>query len=180
MTVIIRERIFGFSGYLIGYLLSAVVMLAEGEAALSRAAYRWTTVAISIVIVVVPVGLVIAPRIVGSLEARVTGRLTRTLLVLGRGFDLGSVKDIVVCAALSLAAWLCWVGAVLSLSRGLDVELPWSVLAAIATVSELIRFIPISFQGIGLREASFALLVGAAGGSQSSRFPRLGWLLIFS
>ena len=44
------------------------------------------------------------------------------------------------------------------------------MVGAIAVLTELIRFVPISFQGIGLREGSFALFVGLAGGEPEAGF----------
>jgi hypothetical protein len=45
----------------------------------------------------------------------------------------------------------------------LGLPIPWPVLLVIVTSVELVRFVPVTIQGIGVREGAFATLAGAFG-----------------
>jgi hypothetical protein len=48
--------------------------------------------------------------------------------------------------------------------------IPWLVLALVASTVEVIRFVPLSIQGIGVREGAFALLLAGFGYSHETSF----------
>jgi hypothetical protein len=52
----------------------------------------------------------------------------------------------------------------------LNLGLPIALLAMIVSLTEIIRLVPISFQGIGVREGVFSALAGLAGSSPASGF----------
>ena len=60
--------------------------------------------------------------------------------------------------------------AVIASRMGLTV--PLVLLAAVVSLTELVRLIPVSFQGIGIREGAFSALIGMAGGS-----PEIGFIV---
>jgi hypothetical protein len=72
--------------------------------------------------------------------------------------------------ALSVCAVAAWIFAALPLasSAGLDIGIP--ALAAAVILTEFARLLPISVQGIGVREATFSALVAQMGGDASAGF----------
>jgi uncharacterized membrane protein YbhN (UPF0104 family) len=70
----------------------------------------------------------------------------------------------------SLAALALWLMAVHFVATRLGLEIPWAVLLVVVTTVELVRFIPVTIQGIGLREAAFATLCGAFGYAHETGF----------
>jgi uncharacterized protein (TIRG00374 family) len=72
--------------------------------------------------------------------------------------------------ALSLLATFLWLATVECVAAGLRAEVPWLPLGLIVVLVELIRFLPISIQGIGVREGAYAWLFGAAGLSPEAGF----------
>lgn len=72
--------------------------------------------------------------------------------------------------ALSLLATSLWIATVGCVAAGLRTPVPWLPLGSIVVLVELIRFLPISIQGIGVREGAYAWLFGAAGLSPEAGF----------
>ncbi|HMK96337.1 MAG TPA: lysylphosphatidylglycerol synthase transmembrane domain-containing protein [Acidimicrobiales bacterium] len=168
VALIVRERTFGLGGYALGYLVAACAAVALGRGFRSDA-FVWSTVAI---VVFATAGLAIvvaAPRFLAAYETK-RQRLDAIARAAKHGLDLGSAVDISICSALSMLAWSSWIAAVLCLAGPLRLGAPWAALASIATLTEFIRFVPITFQGIGVREVSFAGLVRLAGGTEPHGF----------
>ena len=63
---------------------------------------------------------------------------------------------------LSLLAWASWAATVLTIGSNLNLNLPIATVAMIVSLTEIIRLVPISFQGIGIREGAFFNLIGLA------------------
>ncbi|MEO0248899.1 MAG: hypothetical protein ABIN58_05020, partial [candidate division WOR-3 bacterium] len=57
---------------------------------------------------------------------------------------------------------------IIALDLGLDVS--WSALGTVAILVELIRLVPITLQGVGVREGSFAYLFKSLGESPETGF----------
>lgn len=71
---------------------------------------------------------------------------------------------------LSVAAVFLWITSVYIVALDLNCLLPWSVVGIIAILVELLRFIPMTVQGIGLREGAYAYLFHLFGYSPESGF----------
>ena len=83
--------------------------------------------------------------------------------------ELVSVKGRGRSFFLTIAAIAVWIGSNKVIANGVGMELPMLHLAVVATLVELIRFIPVTAQGIGLREGAFAFLCASLGyGSEES------------
>lgn len=54
-------------------------------------------------------------------------------------------------------SWSGYFGAVIALTAGLGCEVPWLATITVASVAAISAALPISFQGVGTREAAFAL-----------------------
>jgi hypothetical protein len=59
---------------------------------------------------------------------------------------------------LSLLGVVTWVLAVAVVAKGLGLDVPFAVLGVVATLVEFARWLPISIQGIGVREGLYASL----------------------
>lgn len=71
---------------------------------------------------------------------------------------------------LSILALGLWLLTVRWVAVGLRIQVPWLPLASIVVLVELVRFLPISIQGIGVREGAYAWLFSAAGLSPEDGF----------
>lgn len=71
---------------------------------------------------------------------------------------------------LSLIGIVCWTLAIALLADSLDSLMPLAVIGMIGILSDLLRQIPISVQGLGVREGVFAWLFATAGGSAEIGF----------
>ncbi len=59
----------------------------------------------------------------------------------------------------SFLGFLFWTGAIYLICQELNISLDFVNLLIVAAFVEIIRFVPLTFQGIGIREPSFALLL---------------------
>jgi hypothetical protein len=64
---------------------------------------------------------------------------------------------------ISIGFILMWVLSIKVVATGFGLNVPFLHLAAVATMVEILRLIPLTIQGIGLREGAFAFLLGALG-----------------
>lgn len=158
---VIWERLYGLAGYLTGCLIAFALCLRLG-----RVGHEEVFAAVAAASLVGLGGLLVLALVAGQLArlpfpARLAW-LQRWVVGTAR---VGPGRCAVRCLALSLAGWGLWCVAAVVLGRSLRLELPVPVVALVATLTELIRFVPVSFQGLGVREAAFAGLVQLAGGS---------------
>jgi glycosyltransferase 2 family protein len=71
---------------------------------------------------------------------------------------------------LSAAGLTLWICALYVIARNLDLDLDWLSLGAVAILVELLRILPVSIQGIGVREAGFAYLGSMLGAHAETGF----------
>jgi hypothetical protein len=98
------------------------------------------------------------------------GRVARQLWNFRRGIRLIVTRNLWVLGMFSVLAWILWVAAVVVVASRVNLALPTLLLAMIVSLTEIFRLIPVSLQGIGIREGVFSMLVGLAGGSPESGF----------
>lgn len=90
-------------------------------------------------------------------------RLHKALALLVQAMAVRPLNRTVPLCVLSLAASLAWLYSISYVAKSLAVPIPFSGIIVVFTLVELIRFIPISVQGIGMREGACAALFGALG-----------------
>lgn len=73
--------------------------------------------------------------------------------------NLLSVKSSLKLLALSVVGMLIWVESIKLITDGVGLSIPFVHIAAAATLVEVIRIVPLTVQGIGVREGSFAYLL---------------------
>jgi uncharacterized protein (TIRG00374 family) len=166
------ERILGLCSFLLGYLISLAAQAAidmHTTAQLPR----------SLLYPAVPVAAALAAMAMLPLVRHLHYRLpllSRHPRLLGqlrnfqRGAQLAITRNLGVLGILSVLAWVLWVATVAVVASQLDLGLPVTLLAMIVSVTEIIRLIPLSFQGIGIREGVFSALVGLAGSAPATGF----------
>lgn len=71
---------------------------------------------------------------------------------------------------LSFAALAIWIAAVNVVATSLGLGLTLTMLGMVVILTELVRLVPISFQGIGVRELTFAFLAHLAGAEMETGF----------
>lgn len=165
---LLRERVLGLLGYLIGLALSVAIWATTGDGV------PQLFVVAGAVALAGAVAVMVVPRLLPALGRIPAVRrwtfATRALRFAESSLGLGPLRPALGLLALSLLSWLAWVGAVLVVAADLDLGLEIAAVAAVACVSELVRLLPITFQGIGVRESTFAALSVTAGGTAAEGF----------
>lgn len=116
-----------------------------------------------------PLLIAIAPlarRRIGSWEGRV-GSTALALIGAQQRWSMASLWGSIV---LALLAGLAWLGAAFSVLQPLDGTLTFPRLGLTAIITEMSRILPISLQGIGVREVTFAWLAEGLGASYEAAF----------
>jgi uncharacterized protein (TIRG00374 family) len=97
-------------------------------------------------------------------------RVARLMGELRQAAGVFSRRDLVRIAGISVVTTAMWILVVDCVAVRLGVHLPWTAIGAITILTELIRLVPVTLQGVGLRESSFAYFVGLFGGSPEAGF----------
>lgn len=171
LAAVTVERILGLGSFLAGYLLALAAHMAitRGEARHLPGLLLYPAPPALLVLLV----MVLLPRFrldpflpMRFRSGRIGGRL--------HDFELGARMAISAnlwrLGGLSLLAWVSWAATVLTIGSNLNLNLPIATVAMIVSLTEIIRLVPISFQGIGIREGAFSVLIGLAGGSPATGF----------
>lgn len=171
VVTVLKERILGVLSFSIGMLV-LVGILAAGSTTLTAPvqSYLWTS---SVTAVAILLGVAVLPRLLNLLQSSPLARFRRAGAVidgLRNAVAFGGVRRFAFLIATSLAALGFWFAVVAGLAVDLGVELPLILVGTIMIVTELIRLVPTSFQGIGVREGTFAVLFGLSGGNPEDGF----------
>ncbi len=172
LVAVLRERVIGLLCFCSFYLI--FLGLSWGLVASLAPPYDDYAILSAVAVFTVLMGIAVGPMVVDFLHKRAglgaVPWLDRTAAGVRAAMSFESVGEFLVLLGFSLAAMGTWILAVNLVAFDVGLGLPLAVVGAIAVLTELIRFVPISFQGIGLREGSFALFVGLAGGEPEAGF----------
>ena len=153
VALLVRERLLGLASMLTGLVAGALAMLATpghpqqwlvSSLALGAAVGLAALLLLSPIVERVPVPEPWRAHLRAALAIRTPARDAALL-------------------GWSLAALALWLVAVHFVATRLGLDIPWAALLVVVTTVELVRVIPVTIQGIGLREAAFATLCGAFG-----------------
>ena len=173
-TALVRERFLGLFSFLSGYLICLGALWFFDSATLGGAGKIFLHAGVFIMIGTV--ALVLSSPLLAFLAGWSRDRPLRWLTAAFSSFSEAARIDSPVgfgkLLALSLLALSGWFLTVWVIARGLGLELHWAHLGAIVILVELLRLIPVSIQGIGVREGSYAYLFGA-----SFQTPEVGFIL---
>lgn len=159
-----RERLVGLQAYLTGYLVFwAVYVLSGGERSL-------VIDLLAAAIAIAQVGLWGLPVIIGYGRSRgwfeSWGNVKAVVDIFWRAARYRSAREFMELVLLSIVALAIWCIAILYLANVMEIQIQPVALGIVVVLAELIRLIPVSVQGIGLREGAYAYvftLLGASG-----------------
>lgn len=164
LLALLRERLAGLYSYLTGYLVfwvGYIVVTAQRSLVLDLLAGA---------ILIVQVGLWGMPVLLGSIRRRgwfVTCRRIKVVMdTCWRASRFKSIREFLSLFILSMTALGIWYATILYLADVMEIKIEPAALGIVVVLAELIRLLPISIQGIGLREGAYAYvftLVGASG-----------------
>ena len=177
VMALLRERLFGLLSFLAGYVVCLAAYRIADPAGFARLDPIYSLALLPVLVGIA--GLTAgAPFMRWVLEwswVVARPRFKQGLEDLARAMVLHSPLNFLGLLGLSLLALAAWIAAVVIIAADLGVALSIPLIGAIAVLTELVRLVPISLQGIGLREGSFSVLVGLAGGSPESGFVLGAW-----
>jgi glycosyltransferase 2 family protein len=173
VAAVVRERFLGLAVYLFAY----VVLLGLAWREFSAVAHFWTSLPFLLLVACIAALALLA----GPAQA-VLAVFARRPWVAARARWLQAAEflrfsmifrnwgEFARLVALSAAGTALWVAVVALVSSRLGVGLGWAAIGAVAIAAELIRMIPVTLQGIGLREGAFAYLFQLLGQSAEAGF----------
>lgn len=172
LAILLRERLLGLFTYFLGYLLCLAILFSTHWELAVRS--QTMLAGLGILLCLVCVALVFLGPMSSWLAARkwLESRLwlRRLLELVNQAVSLGPVSDLSKLLALSMIGLGVWVMVVLVVALNLGIDLPWYTLSMIVILVEILRLIPVSAQGIGVREGAYAYLFQALGQSSENGF----------
>lgn len=164
VLALFRERLVGLHSYLLGYLIFWLGYVAVG----GQRSLVLDLLAGAIFIV--QAGLWGLPVLLGRVRRygwfAVRSRTKAIIDACWRASRFKSMWEFLSLFFLSMVALGIWYVAVLYLANVMGIEIAPAALGIVVVLAELIRLLPVSVQGIGLREGAYAYvftLVGASG-----------------
>ena len=173
VAVLLRERLLGFSMYLLT-VVGAFLFLKACYPALYLP-WGGPLGLASLAAATILAGVISAPALLSWLIALFLrwhwpARFMRILGFLRTALHFPTIRTFVLTSGLTILGIFLWVVSIVVLAREIAPDIPWPVLALAAAAIEIIRFLPISIQGIGIREGGFSLLIASLGYSSESGF----------
>ena len=166
---VMLERLLGLVSQMLVYCLAIAVFTMGHDNVDIAPPFVLTAIIFGAVICVVLVTCVLLqfvdvpnPRWLGPRAGEMFATLVRAVSLPGR--------KLAFLAAFSVIPVVTWIFAVQSLTISLPLDVALSAAAMCIILTEFIRLVPSSFQGIGVREGGFALLVTMFGGYAQGAF----------
>lgn len=164
LLALFRERLLGLHSYLFGYLMFWLGYVAIGGPR------SLVLDLLAGAIFVAQVGMWGLPVLLGRIRRLGWFAARRSVKVVmdvcWRASRFKSMGELVTLFFLSMVALCIWYVAVLYLANVMEIKIAPVALGIVVVLAELIRLLPVSVQGIGLREGAYAYvftLVGASG-----------------
>jgi glycosyltransferase 2 family protein len=170
VSLLLQEKVFILLGYFISLVLTVVAIPFAGLT-LSRD-QQIVLAAIGISAALGTVLILVLHPLLGFLERRrlFSGRLARLFAGLQGVASLGGARRLVALTGLSLLSVLAWLCAVDAIAATAGQTLPFLLLWLIAVLADIARWMPLSLQGIGVREAAFATMFLFFGANSAQGF----------
>jgi uncharacterized membrane protein YbhN (UPF0104 family) len=174
LALIVQERMVGLVIYLMLFLLGALVFeltdLGSGLPSVAGAGVHLLELGFGAILGL----LLVLPRLLGAAE-RMTRRFglaisSVTLEAIHQGCSVWSIRALLPVLFLSLIGAAGWCLMVLLIARDLGIDIQVPAILMICTMAELLRLIPLTVQGIGVREGTFAMAFVLVGQSAESGF----------
>ena len=166
-SLVILERLIGIGGYALIFLLCYAMAGRDGSAAAVFSA----SASVFALVSALPIVTLLLTRLVAShTHLWIGARIPVTLKAMLGGLVGVRPTRAAMVMGVSTLGTTTWLACVSVLVNATGVGLALAVVGMIAIVTEFSRLLPISVQGIGVREATFAFLAGQAGGSSEAAF----------
>lgn len=173
VVALAKERLLGLLIYLIAYLVCLPGLLNRFGQSDPYQGNVFIYAGAAILLAVI--GFLVAPHAVlpslmQSEKVKARPWLFATLRHVRDAMRFDSWRNFLWLMACSAVSVILWIVAVQVVASGLGMRIPLSVLGAIVVLTELVRFVPVTIQGIGLREGTFAYLFASLGESAEAGF----------
>jgi uncharacterized membrane protein YbhN (UPF0104 family) len=184
LAVIVQERMVGLASYAMLFLVGALVFeltdQGSGWGTATRAGLHLLELGFGTtlgLLLVLPRLLRVADGMARRFGLAISAEL---LEAVHHACSLYSVRSLLPVLILSMIGIAGWCLMVLLIANDLGTLIPLSAILMICTTAELVRLVPLTIQGIGVREGTFALAFVLAGQSAESGFAvgALAYLLI--
>lgn len=166
LKLLLRERILGLYGYVIVFVIAyALIVISRDGGAVSADNPYLYGLAVAAVVFALPF---LARPLGGRMAAAVRILIGKQRSPGLEGWvdalaGLLSPRGTLWPMVLTFVGILLWVLSIQIIAGGFGLVVPALQLAAVATLVELIRLVPVTVQGIGLREGAFAYLLSFFG-----------------
>ncbi|EON13586.1 lysylphosphatidylglycerol synthase transmembrane domain-containing protein [Pandoraea sp. SD6-2] len=173
VKLLLRERIIGFYGYILVFSIAYTYLLVQSG---FRTAWVENPYVYGAMIAIVALGLPIVAKpllhcTITILHSFKGGRrfiaFERWISVV---FGLLTTTGALPMLGITFLGIFSWIATIQVIAHGFGFSVSWAQLAAVATLVELIRLIPVTVQGVGLREGVFAYLLGYWGYSHENSY----------
>lgn len=163
VRLLIRERLIGLYGCLFVFALAWAWLRLSAHSALPMP-FSWG-LALTLAAFAMPMAAGLSGALMKKAGRRIIGanRFPRLESWIDTLANLFSVKDSARLIVLSVIGMLIWVASIKLVTVGFGLSIPFVHLAAVATLVEVVRLVPLTVQGIGVREGVFAYLLGTLG-----------------
>jgi len=160
ITLLIQERILGLYGYLVLYLLAWSGLPGSWQFDLASP-FTWGAL-IAMAAIFAPLIAIPVIRLVhGSFPASLRhGKLAKAVSIADNSIALLSSFSSLKLLAITLVSTALWIVAIKTVAVGMHIPVSFGHLAAVGTLAEIMRMIPLTVQGVGVREGVFAYLLG--------------------
>lgn len=170
--LLLRERILGLYGFMITFLI-AVAALGYKQPSLFASARPFALGTIlAMLVLLLPLYIGILKRFVEKalLFFQMPKISASWLTVSGRINEAVTFKESGLFLMMTLLALGLWVVAIQIIAVEMGLKISLLELMAVATLVEIIRLVPVTIQGIGLREGVFAYLLSSMGYDASETY----------
>ena len=173
VMAIVKERLCGVVAHLLAYLVCLTVLLSSGRPPMYLQGDLFLAMGGLALTVMVGVAIVQSPFLafvqdLAWVSTREPVRLGLAYLKTAVRFQ--SVAEFVSLLGYSVVGIMVWALTMLIIAFDLRIDINWPALGTVVILTELLRLVPITFQGIGIREGAFAYLFQLLGVSPESGF----------
>lgn len=170
IEALLRERLLGLESYVLGMVLAGAAVLLAGTTTQMQKLMGLTLLGGLGLLVMLAILSPTASYLHKRSNLHNSATLTKTFAAVVQVMEYRSQRVYLLLLAQSMLAWAIWIGALQVTANVLGLKLGFAEIALAGSVTEIIRLIPVSPQGIGIREASFSYLAFLLGAEPEAAF----------
>ncbi len=157
--LVVRERFVGLSGYLLSYL-AALPFVSDPNGVFTALALP-----VALLLILLLTAWRLAATASPLVEKYLPARFAQVAGRISAGLRAASGGGLVYSFALTFGACATWFALVYVIATGLAPGVSFAFSALSAVLAELVRIVPLSVQGVGVRESAFGYAFHAGGSS---------------